>query len=88
MRLAGTNLVLPTILYSLYFLKFEKLAQSIPTSKVAPEIIFSSFLQKWADCRNLLSDDFAEVQIKLNCNCTYKDLYELSQNGLKCVGIV
>lgn len=70
MRLAGTNLVLPPILNSLYFLKFGKLAQSIPTSNVAAEIIFSSFPQIWADCRNLPSDGFAEVQIKFNCTCT------------------
>lgn len=71
MRLAGTNLVLPPILNSLYFLKFGKLAQSFPTSNVAAEIIFSSSLQIWADCRNLQSDDFAEVWIKLNSNYTY-----------------
>lgn len=88
MRLTGTNLVLPPILNSFYFLKFGKFAQSIPTSNVAAEIIFSSFLQIRADCRNLLSDDFAEVQIKLNCNCTCKDFTELSQNGLKYLSII
>lgn len=77
MRLSGINLVLPPILNSLYFLKFGKLAQSIPISNVAAEIIFSLFLQIWADCRNLLSDDFAEVQIKLNCNCTHENFSEL-----------
>lgn len=88
MRLVGTNLVLFPILNSLFFLKFGKLAQSIPTSNVAAGTVFSSHLQICVDCRNLLSDDFAEVQIKLNCNCTYKNFSELSQNGLKCVSVI
>jgi len=79
-RLVGTNTVLPPILNSLYFLKFGKFIQSIPTSNVAAEIIFSLFQQIWADCGDLLSDDLvkAEFQIKLHCNCTYENFNELT----------
>lgn len=88
--LVGTNLVLPPILNSLYFLKFGKPTQPTPTSNAAAEVIFSLSPQTQADCRDLGRDGFVKVdfQIKRNCSCTYEDSNELTSNVLKCVRVI